>query len=173
MLRLLFAAGGALYVKRMSSEVPDAAPAPAGADAHPDSAMGTLSREECLGLLASGGVGRLAVNTEGEAPVIRPVNFVFDPPSQSVAFRTAAGSKFHALVRSRGAAFEIDGSDPTSRTGWSVIIVGVAEEVTSGADIRRLEAHGVLPWAPGDKPHWMRIRARTVSGRRISLSWPT
>jgi uncharacterized protein len=132
--------------------------------------MRALSREECLQLLASGGFGRVAVNTQGEAPVIRPVNFVFDEPSQSVAFRTAVGSKFHALLRSRSAAFEIDGGDPVSRTGWSVIVVGVAEEVTSPADVRRLDSYGLEPWAPGEKPHWIRIRARTVSGQRIGLS---
>jgi uncharacterized protein len=160
----------------MTSEGPDAARTPAGAagsgttTAQQGSEIRALSREECLRLLATGGVGRLAVNTEGEAPVIRPVNFVFDEPSQSVAFRTAAGSKFYALVSSRSAAFEIDHIDPVSHTGWSVIVVGAAEEVESPADIRRLDAHGDPSWAPGDKPHWMRIRARTVSGRRISLS---
>jgi uncharacterized protein len=162
----------------MMNEAPHAARAPAAAEAgsataQQGSELRALSREECLRLLAPGGVGRLAVNTEGEAPVIRPVNFVFDEPSQSVAFRTAAGSKFHALVRSRSAAFEIDAGDPVTRTGWSVIIVGVAEEVTSAADVRRLDGHGLQPWAPGEKPRWMRIRARTVSGRRISLSSPS
>ena len=41
-------------------------------------------------LLAANGVGRLAVNGK-EAPVIRPVNYLFDEPSQSVVFRTAPG----------------------------------------------------------------------------------
>ena len=50
-------------------------------------------------------------------PVIRPVNYVFDQPSQSVVFRTALGSKFHALLKSADSAFEIDGVDEASRTG--------------------------------------------------------
>lgn len=130
------------------------------------SQMVELPREECLRLLAENSFGRLAVILGG-VPVIRPVNYVFDRAWQSVAFRTAAGSKLHALLRSARAAFEIDGIDPTTRTGWSVIIAGVTEEVTKPGDIRRLDGLGLDAWSPGDKPHWVHIRAWTVSGRRI------
>jgi nitroimidazol reductase NimA-like FMN-containing flavoprotein (pyridoxamine 5'-phosphate oxidase superfamily) len=133
----------------------------------PTSEMLVLPREECLRLLASNRFGRLAVAMD--SPVIRPVNYVFDEPSQSVAFRTADGSKFHAMLVNGNAAFEIDGIDPDSRTGWSVIIVGMAEEVTSASELRRLERMGLESWTPGRKAHWMRIRAWTVSGRRIVL----
>jgi uncharacterized protein len=129
-----------------------------------------LSREECLGLLASHSFGRLAVNAGKGPPVIRPVNYLFDEPSQSVVFRTALGSKFHALVRSADAAFEIDGVDEGSRTGWSVIMRGVTDEVTNPNDVRRLDRLGLQPWAPGHKLHWVHIRAWTVSGRRIVLA---
>jgi uncharacterized protein len=133
----------------------------------PTSEVLVLSREECLGLLASNRFGRLAVAMD--APVIRPVNYVFDERSQSVAFRTADGSKFHALLINGNAAFEIDGVDPDSRTGWSVIIVGMTEEVTRPSELRRLDRLGLETWTPGPKAHWMRIRAWTVSGRRIAL----
>lgn len=126
-----------------------------------------LDRADCRRLLAAGGLGRLAVNLGDGPPVIRPVNYVFDDRSDSVVFRTALGSKFHALSHSVQAAFEIDGTDPSGPTGWSVIILGVIEEVTDKSELRRLEAIGVEPWAPGFKAHWIRIRARTVSGRRI------
>lgn len=131
----------------------------------PTNEMRVLSRDDCLELLAEHNFGRLAVTMA--TPVIRPVNYVFDEPSQSVVFRTAAGSKLHALLLESNAAFEIDGIDPASRTGWSVIIVGRSEEVTNPSEIRRLEQLGLDDWAPGPKPHWMRIRAWTVTGRRI------
>jgi nitroimidazol reductase NimA-like FMN-containing flavoprotein (pyridoxamine 5'-phosphate oxidase superfamily) len=124
-----------------------------------------LSRDECLRLLAAHDFGRVAV-TMG-TPVIRPVNYMFDEPSQSVVFRTAAGSKFHALLLEAAAAFEIDGIDSGARTGWSVVVVGMSEEITNPSEIRRVEKLGLKHWAPGPKPHWMRIRARTVTGRRI------
>ena len=133
-----------------------------------------LSREECLRLLAGHSVGRLAVIMSESAgahiPVIRPVNYVFDERSKSVVFRTARGSKFHALLRSAHAAFEVDGVDEGLRTGWSVIISGVTEEITQPFDVRRLESLGLETWAPGPRPHWVRIRAGTVSGRRIVLA---
>jgi uncharacterized protein len=134
----------------------------------PTSEMLVLPREECLRLLASHNFGRLAVAMD--TPVIRPVNYVFDERSQSVVFRTADGSKFHAMLVNGNAAFEIDGVDPGSRTGWSVIIVGMTEEITNATELRRLGRMGLETWAPGRKAHWMRIRAWTVTGRRIVLS---
>jgi len=129
-----------------------------------------LSREECLRLLAAHHLGRLVVSIGKGLPVIRPVNYLFDERSRSVVFRTAPGSKFHALVRSADAAFEIDGIDEGSRIGWSVIIRGVTDEVTNASEVRRLDRLGLEPWAPGPKCHWMHIRAWTVSGRRIVLA---
>jgi uncharacterized protein len=133
-----------------------------------ESRMLELTRQECLELLAANQFGRLAVVMNGSA-VIRPVNYVFDAQMQSVLFRTARGSKLHALLRAKHASFEIDGIDEAIRTGWSVVIEGVTAEVDRPADIIRLNAVGLKPWAPGPKPHWIHIRARTVSGRRILL----
>ncbi|HYB25103.1 MAG TPA: pyridoxamine 5'-phosphate oxidase family protein [Solirubrobacteraceae bacterium] len=145
-------------------------PARAGDPPDPDSPvteMLDLPRAECLRLLAANRVGRLAVALSDGAPVIRPVNYLFDEASQSIVFRTSHGSKLHAVLQVNEAAFEIDGLDEGSRTGWSVIVQGVAEEVTNRADVRRLDGLGVEPWAPGPKRRWVRIRARTVTGRRI------
>jgi nitroimidazol reductase NimA-like FMN-containing flavoprotein (pyridoxamine 5'-phosphate oxidase superfamily) len=128
-----------------------------------------LSREECLELLAAHNFGRLAVVMRNGSPVIRPLNYVFDGRSQSVVFRTAQGSKLHALLRAGKAAFEIDGFDEDGGTGWSVIIEGVIAQVTVPHDIGRLSRLGLRPLAPGRKPHWVQIRAWTVSGRRIVL----
>jgi uncharacterized protein len=127
-----------------------------------------LPRAECLNLLGRSHFGRLAVTTGEGAPMIRPLNYVFDTRSQSVIFRTTHGTKLHGLLRAREAAFEIDGIDAGGRTGWSVVIIGVAEEVTAQSEIRRLDKLGLEVWAPGPRSHWVRIRARTVSGRRIA-----
>jgi uncharacterized protein len=148
-----------------------AADSPAPAEPHrAASEMVELDRSECLRLLAASNFGRLAVGMGDGPPVIRPVNYLFDDRLQSVVFRTALGSKFHALLKSTQAAFEIDGTDPTGRTGWSVIVVGVTEEITSHSDLDRLEGLGLDVWAPGYKGHWVGIRAWTVSGRRIVMA---
>jgi nitroimidazol reductase NimA-like FMN-containing flavoprotein (pyridoxamine 5'-phosphate oxidase superfamily) len=128
-----------------------------------------LPREECLRLLASQSFGRLAVSMGDRAPVVRPVNYLFDGASESVVFRTAVAAGFHALLRSAEATFEIDGIEEYARTGWSVIMSGVADEVADPEEIIRLEGLALDSWAPGPKALWMRIRASTISGRRIVL----
>jgi nitroimidazol reductase NimA-like FMN-containing flavoprotein (pyridoxamine 5'-phosphate oxidase superfamily) len=130
--------------------------------------MVELDRAECLRLLAEGALGRVAVHAPHRPqPVIRPVNYVFDESSQSVLIRSAPGSKLFALLCAVRAAFEIDGIDPAGRVGWSVVLEGVTEEITDVAELRRIEKLRLDPWAPGHKGHWIRIRANTVSGRRI------
>jgi nitroimidazol reductase NimA-like FMN-containing flavoprotein (pyridoxamine 5'-phosphate oxidase superfamily) len=126
-----------------------------------------LDRVESLQLLAANRFGRLAVSVNGQAPTLRPVNYVFDEPSQSVIFRTGQGSKLYGLLASRKAAFEIDGIDLVNRTGWSVVVRGLAEEILDPRELRRLARMPLDLWAPGDKPHWIRIRAGTVTGRRL------
>ena len=126
-----------------------------------------LPRTECLNLLRRTHFGRLAVSRGEGAPIVRPLNYVFDPRSQSVVFRTAEGTKLHGLLRAKEAAFEIDGIEPGGHTGWSVVVTGVAEEVTIPSEIRRLDELGLEVWAPGPRSHWLRVRARTISGRRI------
>jgi nitroimidazol reductase NimA-like FMN-containing flavoprotein (pyridoxamine 5'-phosphate oxidase superfamily) len=139
----------------------------------PASVLVELDRAECLRLLAATSVGRVAVNVPDWPPVVRPVNYIFDESSQAVLFRSARGSKLQALLHSARAAFEIDGTEPDGDTAWSVIMVGVTEEVTSPVEIARLERLGLQTWAPGPKPHWIRIRAATVSGRRIAVPCDT
>jgi nitroimidazol reductase NimA-like FMN-containing flavoprotein (pyridoxamine 5'-phosphate oxidase superfamily) len=135
------------------------APAPA--------ALASLTREECVGLLSTAGIGRVVVLTAGGTPVIRPVNYVFDEASQSVVFRCTGVTKLISLLRAARAWFEVDEIHPVGRTGWSVIVAGVTEIVTQHHEVARLERTGLHSWVAGDECHWIRIRARVVSGRRI------
>lgn len=131
-------------------------------------ALVELDREECLRLLESASLGRVAVNVPDRPPLIRPVNFIFDEPSKSVAFRSGSGAKFQALTHAQRGVFEIDGEDPAGRHAWSVIVIGPIEEVTLAAEISRLERGALRPWLPLHAvPHWLRIRTTTISGRRL------
>ena len=142
-------------------------PAPAGG---PNAVIVDLDRPECLRLLVSNSIGRVAVSVAGrDTPMLRPVNYVFDESSKSVLIRSDLGSKLHALLNSATATFEIDGIDSGGHVGWSVIVMGVSEEIANPSELRRIDSLGLEPWAPGHKGHWIRIRANTVSGRRISL----
>ena len=137
------------------------------------SSVAQCSRGECLELLAGAAIGRVVVTIGvNSQPVIRPVNFVFDTVSQSVMFRSAPGSKLYALLHSTHAWFEVDDIDVAGRSGWSVIIEGVTEPVRDAMELRRLEALGLHSWVAGPDSCWIRIRARTVSGRRIGAARP-
>jgi nitroimidazol reductase NimA-like FMN-containing flavoprotein (pyridoxamine 5'-phosphate oxidase superfamily) len=152
----------------MSPAARDHAPcAPGAGGGGPRGGLEELTRAECLRLLADQQIGRLAVGLGDGPPLVRPVNYRFYDPLQSVVFRSAPGTKLRALLTSTHATFEVDRVDEATRTGWSVIIQGTAEEITDPALLERLERLGELPWAPGPRPVWMHIRAFTVSGRRI------
>jgi len=130
--------------------------------------MMAIERDECLELLASRRVGRVAVNLDDAAqPVVRPVHFAFDPVSQSIVFRSVPGTKLYALTHSTHAAFEVDAVDPDQHTGWSVVVHGVSEAVRDPVEIRRLERLADDDWFAESGAQWIRIRARTVTGRRL------
>jgi uncharacterized protein len=134
---------------------------------HPTDRAGleVLPFEECLRLLAAVPVGRVGLVAEGEV-VVLPVNHVVD--GQDPVFLTARGSKLSAAEQQNVAAFEADHFDEQSRTGWSVLITGHAEVIYEEAEIQRLSRYGLHPWPHAtERPVWMRIRALSVSGRRI------
>jgi nitroimidazol reductase NimA-like FMN-containing flavoprotein (pyridoxamine 5'-phosphate oxidase superfamily) len=132
-----------------------------------------LTRAECLSLLATGAIGRVVVTIGAQSrSVIRPVNYVFDAVSQSVVFRSTPGGKLYALLHSTSACFEADDIDVAARTGWSVIIMGVTEPVRDAMELRRLGRLALHSWVAGPDAELIRIRARTVSGRRISVATP-
>jgi nitroimidazol reductase NimA-like FMN-containing flavoprotein (pyridoxamine 5'-phosphate oxidase superfamily) len=126
-----------------------------------------LSEADCLDLLRSHSVGRIAVNDHGQ-PLIFPVNYATD--DRAVVFRTAPGMKLTAAPMSR-VAFEIDEVDVAGGTAWSVLVQGVAYEITSALDhlSERLRALVVEPMAPGDRRNWVAVMRREISGRRFRL----
>ena len=123
-----------------------------------------LTRSECFELLSREHLGRVAVVDE-QGPIVFPVNFVLD--RHMVVFRTDEGTKLDAAARGSQVAFEIDGTDEAARSGWSVLIRGEATEVTDPAELARLRKLRVSPWAPGAKPHYVRILPAKLTGRRI------
>jgi len=128
--------------------------------------MEELDDNECRRLLAERHLGRLAMVDFG-GPVIFPVNYVVD--RDLVIFRTDPGSKLDAATERELVAFEVDAMDESTRTGWSVVVHGSLAEVTDPADLARLRALPLYPWAPGDKSRYVRVRTRSLSGRRIRI----
>ena len=124
-----------------------------------------LTKSECFELLAREHLGRVAV-VDDRGPMVFPVNFVLD--RHMVVFRTDEGTKLDAARRGSRVAFEIDGTDAATRTGWSVVVRGEAVEVTDPAELARLRKLPLHPWAPGAKTHYVRILPAALTGRRIS-----
>ena len=124
----------------------------------------TLSDRECLRLMASVPVGRI-VYTRRAMPAVEPVNFALD--QGHVVIRTHPGGKLAAAIRHAVVAFEADELDFATRTGWSVTIVGTAQEVTDPADIARLHDIGLSSWASGEWKHFVRIKPGIITGRRL------
>ncbi|MEX5719682.1 pyridoxamine 5'-phosphate oxidase family protein [Geodermatophilus maliterrae] len=125
-----------------------------------------LPADECHRLLATQEIGRLAVNAEHH-PLVFPVNYAMD--GTTIVIRTAPGTKLAAADHAN-VTFEVDDIDPRTRSGWSVLVRGVAEEVGPGHRaelVARTEATGVQPWAPGEHGRWLRVIPTSVSGRRI------
>jgi nitroimidazol reductase NimA-like FMN-containing flavoprotein (pyridoxamine 5'-phosphate oxidase superfamily) len=123
-----------------------------------------LSEAECRALLASARVGRVAV-VHGGRPAILPVRYAL--LDGDVVIRTAPGEKLMAAALHEVVAFEIDAFDEPTRSGWSVDVVGPAEEIVHPDEIARAAALDLEPWAGEARDRYVRIRAEDISGRRI------
>jgi nitroimidazol reductase NimA-like FMN-containing flavoprotein (pyridoxamine 5'-phosphate oxidase superfamily) len=139
------------------------------AEAVPDPVDGvrraSLTTNECLQCLATTEVGRLVVVVGGE-PQVFPVNYALD--GDAVVFRTAPGTKLEGTTRS-AVAFQADHLSAGSVTGWSVVVQGIAQEITSAdaPDVHeRVAALNVRSWASGDRVHFVRILPLSLNGTR-------
>jgi len=122
-----------------------------------------LDRLECEALLRTQQMGRVGVCTQ--KPLVVPV--VYALLDDDVVFRTAPGEKLIAAALNRTVAFEIDEYDLSARTGWSVLVLGTAEEIVDRDELRRVRAIGLEPWAGEVRDRYVRIRAEEVTGRRV------
>ena len=125
-----------------------------------DQGLEILTEDECLRLVKAEQLGRVALSI-GALPTIFPVNYQM--LGGDIVFRTGEGVKRRAALLGTVIGFEVDRIDPTIQTGWSVLVVGMATEL-SGEVTENLT---VSPWAAGERPHWVRVRPEFISGRRI------
>ncbi|MET7479295.1 pyridoxamine 5'-phosphate oxidase family protein [Streptomyces sp. NPDC005648] len=124
-----------------------------------------LSVPECRSLLATHGVGRIAVPT-ASGPVVVPVNY--SVVEGAIVFRTEAGST-PSQASGCQVAFEVDRIDDVFSSGWSVLVRGHARTVTDPDETHRLSAHArSTPWAGGHRDVWVRVAPLVITGRRIT-----
>ncbi len=127
--------------------------------------MEILSRRECLELLGNHRVGRLAY-VVGDQPMVVPVNYGI--LSGMIVFRTGEGEKLAAAVPAN-VALEVDEIDAASKSGWSVVVRGRAEELSDASDWfgTSLRDADVPTWLPEAPDHIVLIRPTVISGRRL------
>jgi hypothetical protein len=126
-----------------------------------------MTFDECLELLQTSSVGRLAFAHDGE-PEVLPVTFGLD--GMSPVFRTTWGSKLEAVGRGRVVALEVDRLDSADGVAWSVVVKGTGEIEYDDEAVARYERLGVPVWvADLDDPFWVRITPSSVTGRVLDL----
>lgn len=124
-----------------------------------------LSYRKCVELLRGTTVGRCAFCTP-EGPVIVPVNHrVID---DSIVIRTTPLSQLGTRGWSSLLAYEVDGVDVEARSGWSVVANGPGSLLDDPDELAFVRTfHDPEPWASGPRFLYVRLRWRTLSGRRV------
>jgi nitroimidazol reductase NimA-like FMN-containing flavoprotein (pyridoxamine 5'-phosphate oxidase superfamily) len=125
-------------------------------------ALRELTRDECLDRVRAGRIGRVAV-THRALPAILPVNYVFD---RGIVFRTRSNSMLANACRGAVVAFEIDELAEDGTSGWSVLVVGVADAL-EGSDRLRAINRGLASALGEPTDHFVRISLGTMTGREI------
>jgi uncharacterized protein len=130
--------------------------------------LGHLGWQECLQLLATHPLGRVAVTVNGW-PAIYPVNHhVVD--NDAIVFRSEDVSTMTDVSRGVCVSLEVDGIDDGGEL-WSVTANGVGRAVDP-AERARLRELGLESNAAGEKTHWFRVTPETITGRRFGwLEW--
>ncbi|MFI7416272.1 pyridoxamine 5'-phosphate oxidase family protein [Nonomuraea sp. NPDC049684] len=143
---------------------------PPGPGAGPDEpVLEVLDPEECLRLVAPGGIGRIAFNGS-HGPTVLPVNYRLH--EGAVVFRTSRGGPMDQDLRTglEGVdimiGFQVDRIDEVRKEGWSVLIQGPAHHVPED-EVAKLADAGVTPWAGGERQLYIRVVPHQVTGRRI------
>jgi nitroimidazol reductase NimA-like FMN-containing flavoprotein (pyridoxamine 5'-phosphate oxidase superfamily) len=123
-----------------------------------------IDRAECLRLLATADLGRV-IYTEGAMPAAHPVTYVLD--GEEIVFRSAGGPTLVAATRGAVVAFQVDRIDADDHTGWSVLGVGQAYEVTDRSRLSALVRLLHSPWPPSGGGHTISMPLARLTGRRL------
>lgn len=129
-----------------------------------------LGRDECLTRMATQRLGRLGVVVDG-VPLVLPMRFAME--GDTVVLQTNQGAKvFHAPMAS--VSFEVDHVDWEKGLGWSVLVQGIGEDISTALDERSeaLRSLTVHSWAPPPADRWLKIIPHKITGRLLRASPP-
>jgi len=124
-----------------------------------------LGREQCLDLLESNHLGRVAWQA-ADLPQILPVTYATH--QGSVYFRTTPDGILSELAQPTRVALEVDELDQQTRSGWSIVLHGRTSAVSEPDALADLwAADSLVPWAGGNRTLFICIRPDRVSGRVV------
>ena len=127
-----------------------------------------LSDQDCLRLLGTVRVGRVAVSMDA-LPVVLPV--MFGMCDQGIVVRTVIGTRLDAAMAGSVVAFHADdyrapGGNGGVPTGWSVLVQGRAFELVDAPVLEQARALGLPSWAPPNaSDRYLCIEPALLSGR--------
>jgi nitroimidazol reductase NimA-like FMN-containing flavoprotein (pyridoxamine 5'-phosphate oxidase superfamily) len=106
---------------------------------------------------------------DADGPVILPVNIAVDA-QERIVFRTAVDGPLARLDHQQ-VAIEVDGIDASRRTGWSILVRGIARDVTNARDVTAVGARAqhVDTWAPGVRDRKFVVIPLAITGRTIPV----
>jgi hypothetical protein len=139
-----------------------------------------LAGPECWKLLASVPVGRVVFSHQA-MPAVRVVSHLVD--NRTIIVRSPQGAVItgHTVLADQVGitghggtdtdvgtvvCYEADEMNPACRTGWSVMVTGVARVVRDPAAIARY-ARLLDPWTQADTDQVIAIEPGVVTGRRL------
>ena len=122
-----------------------------------------MERDQCLELFGRAPIARVVLSIKC-LPVALPVNVAL--MGEDVIFSTDSGSKLTAAVEGQVVSVEADDVDFMYRTGWSVLITGVAELVSEPMAVEWARSR-LRAWAPGSHPFLVKVPSTLISGRRL------
>ena len=127
-----------------------------------DRQMKPMTRRQALDKLASAEYGRI-VFTQHAMPAIRPVNHVLRDGRIIILSHDGSAIATRADHHGNVVVYEADQIDPRTRTGWSVMVTGLARIVEDPALIARYQ-QALRPWVAGSKNTVIGIDADIVTG---------
>ena len=141
---------------------------PPPADVAAGSKLTVLTPKESWALLRQTALGRLAFVMDGW-PLVMPVNYLVD--GVDVVIRSDPGRKLTAARQQVQATLQVDSVDRVHRSGWSVLVFGIATAVDDSEEIARLDGLGLRSWAASERASWIRLRPVQITGRRLPRAW--
>ena len=114
-----------------------------------------------MGLLETEHLGHLGL-TSGALPVVVPVEYQL--VDRSIIIATEAGTKLNGARKGAVACLEIDGTEPTTGAGWTVLATGRLRELRDPTADLPPHALPPRPWGLKTAEHYVALEIELLVG---------